>query len=62
MTKIYINSYEQNDVDIYGIKTISFDHMGVKVLSANQTDKIYGVFVSQVMVAPSNFIRWDSFL
>lgn len=61
MTKIYINSYEQNDANIHGIKTLSFDHMGVKVLSANRTDKIYGIFISQVMVAPSNFIRWDSF-
>lgn len=35
--------------------------MGNKVFSANQADKIYGVFVSQAIVAPSNFLRWDSF-
>lgn len=60
MTDININSYKQQTVEISGIKSISFHHMGEKVFSADQADVIYGVFVSQVIVAPLNLVRWHS--
>lgn len=61
MTTITINNIPQGDAEITGIASISFNYMGKKVYSANQADMIYGVFLSQIVVAPTNFIRWNSF-
>lgn len=39
---------------------ISFSYLGKKIYSASTVDKIIGVFTSDIIAAPSNFIRWDN--
>lgn len=61
MTQLHINGFDQDDIEINGLKSVSFNYIGEKVYSAIKADVLYGVFLSQILVSPSNFIRWDSF-
>lgn len=59
MTTLSLNGVSQDPISVQGVQSVQFHHVGEKVLSASMADEIYGVFISQVILAPGNFIRWS---
>lgn len=60
MTDININNLITIEENIPGINSVKFNYLGKKVVSVNRIDRIVGVFTSDVLVANSSFLRWDS--
>lgn len=60
MTDININNLITIEEDILGIKSVKFNYLGKKMISATRIDKIVGVFTSDIIVTTSSFLRWDS--
>ena len=60
MTDININNLITIEENIPGIKSVKFNYLGKKVISVNRIDRIVGVFTSDVLIANSSFLKWDS--
>ena len=59
MTQIYINQVNTMTDDINNIKSVTFDYLEKKVNAATEVRRIYGTYLSSVIVASSLFLRWD---
>ena len=60
MTDITINKLVTITKDLTNIKSMSFDYLGHKVYGAEKIQKIFGVFVSDVVVGSSNLVSWNT--
>jgi hypothetical protein len=59
----YVSSMAKGIVTIEdenpSISDITFDYLGDKIYSAEKYERIYGIFVSNPIIANSNIIRWN---
>jgi len=58
MTNININKLFSHSESIRGLSSVSYYGTGSKTYSAITVEQMYGVFVSNVLIAPSQFLRW----
>jgi|SaaInlV_100m_DNA_2_1039680.scaffolds.fasta_scaffold10937_2 hypothetical protein len=58
MATININGVNTITSDITGVQNVNFSYLGVKPTSIQPIDRICGVFVSDIVVADSGFVRW----
>ena len=58
-TQININQTIITTVDIPNISSVTFDYLGEKVYSADRYERIYGIFVSDPIIASSNLLKWN---
>lgn len=62
MTSININNISSIPTTIKGINSASFNYTGKKMYSTSKISTITGVFVSNIIEAPTNFLSWDSII
>lgn len=58
MTQININGIRTYSADITNIRSVSFYTKNHKVYSAEKVQYMYGIFVSQSVIADTGFISW----
>ena len=58
-TKITINQSIVVTDEITNISNVSFDYLDEKIYSADRYERIYGVFVSDPIIANSNLLKWN---
>lgn len=60
MSQIIINNLTTQTEDIDGIQSVSFNYLDKKIYSGSKIEKITGVFVSDIIVTTTYFLRWDN--
>lgn len=60
MAIITIKNLSYTD-SIYGIKSVKYHHVGQKTYSAQNTGKINGHFISNIIYAPTSFKKWSEY-
>jgi len=58
MTQITINKVRVINRDVSGIELITFDYLGKKIYSAEKTEKLVGIFVSQPVMGEEGLVGW----
>lgn len=58
MTTIYSNNTLLETRSITHVNNVAYTFCTTKIVSAQMVDRVYGVFVSDVIQASSNFIKW----
>jgi len=58
-TQIVVNHDNTIIADIDNISNINFDYLNGKVYSADKYDRIYGIFVSNPIIADINILKWN---
>ena len=58
-TSLYSNGYLLGTQSIPNINALYYTHLNTKVYSATMVDRVYGVFVSDVIQATSAFLKWN---
>jgi uncharacterized membrane protein YgcG len=62
MTNIYINNNLVSTENITNITSVNFKYLNNKVYSAYQIEKLYGIFVSDIILANDYLIKWKEFV